>query len=233
MANDLLVSVHLSSLYSPAQVNTISIHTSRRNVPLPLPRSSSDPPSEHASFSSFFSSQQTGTILLRLVHSGLILELVSLTTETGPIRFVFPAGVLPNPSIFLWQSRELHILAATSIGSLYRIVLPIRSAVQLWQEQMGNNWCREYHVKNMQDASVALVKMQGTHCVAIAFTNGSLLRLDTDFIGDDASDGEISQLPRRLSSRLPLQRSMDGDTPPAQLLPWLSYCLLASWAWFH
>jgi nuclear pore complex protein Nup160 len=198
MANNLLVSVHLSSLYSPAQVNTISIHTSRRNVPLPSPGSSSDPPPEHASFSSFFSSQQTGTILFRLIHNRLILELLSLTTETSPIRFVFPSEVLPNPSVFLWQSRELHILAATSIGSLYRIVLPICNAAQLWQDQMSNNWCREYHVKNIQDASAALMKVQGAHCVAIAFTNGSFLRLDTDFIGDDSSDGEISELPRRL-----------------------------------
>ncbi|KAI0309306.1 nucleoporin Nup120/160-domain-containing protein, partial [Amylostereum chailletii] len=193
MADKVLVATHLSSLYSPSQTTNILVPTSRRNAPLPPLPSESEPPAEHASFASVFHSTQTGTVLIRVIHHGLILELVSMSTPTPPIRFVFPAAILPNPAILLWHGRELHVLAVTSMGSLYRLVLPLRSPSLLWGEHMGNNWCREYYVRSMQDTVQGVVQVQSTHSVAIALNNGSLVRVDTEFVGDDASDDQWSE----------------------------------------
>lgn len=188
-ADKVLVSTHLSDVYSPLQTAAITISTSKPYVPFPPQASDDEPPPEHAQHASLFHSVQTGVILLRLIHNGLIVELVSLSTETPPIRFVFPYTVLPNPAVVLWETRELHILAVTASGSLFRIVLPLQTPQQLWASHMVNNWCREYHLKYVKEYLQALVQVQGTHSVALALTNGSLVRLDAENIGDKTSAG--------------------------------------------
>ena len=188
-ADKVLISTHLSDVYSPSQTAAISIQTSKPHVPLPPHATDEEPPPEHAQYASFFHSVQTGAILLRLIHNGLIIELVSLSTETPPIRFVFPYTVLPNPAVVLWETRELHILAVTASASVYRIVIPLQTPHQLWSTHMVNNWCREYHLKNAQDSLRALVQVHGTHSVALALTNGSLIRLDAETIGDTLAAG--------------------------------------------
>jgi len=188
-ADKVLVSTHLSDVYSPLQTPAISISTSKPHVPLPPQASDDEPPPEHAQHASFFYSVQTGVLLLRLIHHGLTVELVSLSTETPPIRFVFPYTVLPSPAVILWETRELHILAVTASGSLYRLVLPLQSPQQLWSTHMVNNWCREYHIKYVQEHLQALVQVQGTHTVALALTNGSLIRLDAETVGNKTTAG--------------------------------------------
>lgn len=197
-ADRVLVSTHLSDVYSPLQTAAITISTSKPYVPLPPQASDDEPPPEHAQHTSYFHSVQTGVILLRLIHNGLIVELVSLSTETPPIRFVFPYTVLPNPAVVLWETRELHILAVTASGSLFRIALPLQTPQQLWSSHMVNNWCREYHIKYVKEYLQALVQVQGTHSVALALTNGSLIRLDAENIGDKTSHG--ASIPRLLAS---------------------------------
>ena len=191
MANkdNVLVSTHLSDIYSPFQTDAVSVQTSKSHVPFPPTPADDEPPIEHAQHATFFHSVQTGAILLRLIHNGLIIELVSLSTETPPIRFVFPYTVLPNPALVLWESRELHVLAVTASGSLYRLVIPIQSPRQLWSTPMINNWCREYHLKNVQDSLQALVHVHDPHSLVLALTNGSLIRLDAETIGDKVTAG--------------------------------------------
>ena len=198
-ADRVLVSTHLSDVYSPLQTAAITISTSKPHVPFPPQASDDEPPPEHAQYASFFHSVQTGVILLRLIHNGLIVELVSLSTETPPIRFVFPYTVLPNPAVVLWDTRELHILAVTASGSLFRIVLPLQTPQQLWSPHMVNNWCREYHLKYGKEYLQALVQVHGTHSVALALTNGSLIRLDAENIGDKTSAGASVSRPFRSS----------------------------------
>jgi hypothetical protein len=188
-ADKVLISTHLSDIYSPLQTTAISIQTSKTHVPLPPHPTDEEPPVEHAHYASFFHSVQTGAILLRLIHNGLIIELVSLSTETPPIRFVFPYTVLPNPALFLLDNRELHVLAVTASASLYRLVIPLQTPHQLWSSHMVSNWCREYHLKNAQDSLQAQVQVQGTHSVALALTNGSLIRIDAETIGDTTTAG--------------------------------------------
>lgn len=189
MNGGLLVATQLSTLFPSAQVTSVPLQTSRRNTPLPLGPTESDPPAEHALFSTVLHTPTTGTILLRVIHAGLILELISLSTDVPPIRFVFPAPILTSPAIFLWESYEIHVLAVTSLGSLYRLVLP-GSTGKLWHDQVIKNWCREHLIQNIRDAVEGVVHVQGTHTVAIGLNNGSLLRLETEYLGDDNNDGE-------------------------------------------
>ena len=190
MADRVLITTHLSSLYSPSQAITVSVPTSRRNAPLPPPPGDSEPPSEHASFASVFHSTQTGPILLRVIHHGLMIELVSMSTATSPIRFVFPSRICPNPNILLWQGRELHVLAVTTMGSLYRLVLPLVNPFTLWTEGMSANWCREYYLTSTSDPVQGIIRVQSVHAVVVGLSNGSLVRVDAEAIGDDSSNGE-------------------------------------------
>ncbi|TFY82965.1 hypothetical protein EWM64_g1046 [Hericium alpestre] len=184
------IATHLASLKAQRHEESASSRIAARRKILLRLQTQITQASEHASFSSVFHCNLTGTIILRLLHNGLILELVSLSTETTPIRFVLPAAILSNPAILLWNARELHILAVTSTGSLYRIVLPLQSPAQLWSEHLGRNWCREYQIKHTQDTLRGMVQVQGAHCVAVALESGQLLRLDAEFIGDESSDDQ-------------------------------------------
>jgi len=192
MDGSLLVATQLSSLFPSSQSTAIPISTTRQKIPLPPAHKETDPLAEHATYSSLLHTPTTGTILLRVLHGGLILEIISLSTEVPPIRFVFPAAVLPSPAIFLWESSELHVLAVTTTGSLYRLVITVGSEHELWRDQVGNIWSREYLIKNIAESVEGLVHVQGTHCVAIGLPNGSLLRMETENLGYEDNDGETS-----------------------------------------
>jgi nuclear pore complex protein Nup160 len=191
MDRGLIVAAQLSSLFPSLQATSIPIQTTRHTSSLPPVPDVSDPPPEHASYSSVLHTPNTGTILLRVLHGGLILEIVSLSTTVPPVRFIFPALVLPSPAVFLWET-ELHIVAVTSTGSLYRLVLPIDGGVDLWLHQTSNIWTREYHLKNFSGTTAGLVHVQGTHCVVISQPGGSILRLETEFLGSNGSDGKAT-----------------------------------------
>ncbi|KDQ64994.1 hypothetical protein JAAARDRAFT_167821 [Jaapia argillacea MUCL 33604] len=228
MDGGLLVATQLSSLFSSSRETFRNIGTSRRNIPLPPAPKDSDTPVEHASYSYVFRSKETGTILLRVLHDRLTLELVSLTTDIPPIRFVFPAILLGNPGIFLWQSEQLHILAVTTVGSLYRLVLPVLEGGQCWVDQLSGNWCREHHIRSVVGQCEGLVQVQGAHCVAIALPNGDILRLETESMGDEENDDEWTETPfhhgsffASLTSFLPVLQS--GPSPGSQIVSTASY----------
>lgn len=188
MDDHFLVATHLSSLQLPAP-STVIIQTARQNAPLPS-NIQNDLPEEHATYSFVLNTLTTGTVLLRLIHGGLIVELVSLSTQVPPIRFVFPAVVLPSPSLFLWEESELHLLLVTDIGSLYRLLIPI-NGLKLWQDHIDNIWPREHFIQNLPPECVknCLVHPQGTHCVAVSLPNGVMLRLEAEAMGYDGHDG--------------------------------------------
>jgi nuclear pore complex protein Nup160 len=193
MIGGLLVAAQLSSLYPVAQVTSVPLQTLRRNTPLPPRRTESDPPAEHALFSTVLHTPTTGTILMRVIHGGLIVELISLSSDVPPVRFVFPATILSSPAIFLWESHEIHIIAVTSVGSLYRLVLP-GSAGKLWHDQVTKNWCREYLIQHTRGDVEGVVHVQGTHTVAIGMINGAILRLETEYLGDENNNGAQARM---------------------------------------
>jgi nuclear pore complex protein Nup160 len=189
--SQLLVSTSLSSLWPPTQATLIPVPSSHNQAVI---STSSGPesrlPSEHASYSSLFSSKQTGNILFRLINQNRILEIVSLSTPTNPIRFAFPSAVLPSPALSVWQENELHIFAITDIGSLYRLTLPLYTQDStLWSEHLGTNWCREYHIRHASDGLHGIVQAQGSHSLVVALHNGYLLRLDAEDIGSSLTNG--------------------------------------------
>ncbi|KAG5654657.1 hypothetical protein H0H81_009905 [Sphagnurus paluster] len=211
-----LVATQLSSLF-PVQATSIPLQTSRQGIPLPGSPSDGEPPAEHATYSSVLHTTTTGTIVIRVLHGGLIIELVSLSTEVLPIRFVFPAPVVSSPAVFLWETSELHLLAVTDIGSLYRVVIPITNGRELWRNQAANIWPREYLLNNVEDAKEGLVHVQGTHCVVIGLPNGTVLRLENDYVGEE-SDNEWTETVFQhasffssLTSFLPLSNNTSGS----------------------
>lgn len=120
------------------------------------------------------------------------MELISLSTDIQPIRFIYPAPILPNPSL-LWDGEGLHLIAATKIGSLFRIVVPIYEGAPLWQvSTLGDIIIREHPVARMRGGLIpALVHVQGLHCVVASLPDGSLLRLEAEKYSDDAGDGTL------------------------------------------
>ncbi|KAF8974708.1 nucleoporin Nup120/160-domain-containing protein [Flammula alnicola] len=188
-----LVASHISSL-SSAPPSTFIVETARQNAPLPTGIQDNDLPIDHATCGSVLRTSTTGTILLRVIHGGLIVELISLSTPVPPIRIVFPAVVLPTPSLFLWEESELHLLLATDIGSLYRLIIPI-DGLKLWQDQTESIWPREYFIRNLpaEHARECAVHVQGTHCVAISLPNGVLLRLEAESMGYDGHDEDWTE----------------------------------------
>ncbi|TFK43307.1 nucleoporin Nup120/160-domain-containing protein [Crucibulum laeve] len=187
MEEGFLVAAQLSSLYA-SHPPSLTLQTTRPGAPLPPNPQEADLPSGHATYSCTINTPTTGSILLRLLHGGLIIELVSLSTQVAPIRFVFPAVVLPAPSLFLWENSQLHILAVTDIGSLYRIPVPV-NGIALWQNEIDNIYPNEYHIKNFsEEVKSGLVHAQGIHCIAIGVPNGNLLRLESEFGYDEHNE---------------------------------------------
>lgn len=184
-----LVASHISPL-SSTPPSSFVVQTTRQNAPLAAGVQDNDLPIDHATCSSVLTTPATGMILLRVIHGGLIVELISLSTPVPPLRIVFPATVLPAPSLFLWGESELHLILATDIRSLYRLIIPV-DGLKLWQNQVESIWSREYAIRNLPAEHMrgCAVHVQGTHCVAISLPNGVLLRLEAESMGYDSHDG--------------------------------------------
>lgn len=190
MNPNIVLSAHLSSLFaSGALVNAIVVPTARRDLPLSQSNRHAIPDG-HASHSSLFYHPLTGRILLRVVQGGLAVELVSLSASVPPIRFVFPAPVLPTPSLIVWQETHLHIVAVTTVGCVHRIILTISDESQLWHGHMRKDWCREFQLTRFSLSQISLCYIQDFHTVILGLKNGGCIRLFSDFIDDEQCDGE-------------------------------------------
>jgi len=172
---DFLVSTSLSSFYSQQPIS-VSICASGE-LPPPSNTSVSDVHPEHASFSTVLTTFTHGTIVLRLLHGGAIVELMSLPSQVTPIRFLFPAAVLPNVGLFSVEPDALHVLAVTSAGSLYRLAISLDED-SLWQNQGDGLRVQEHIIANFPEVQRPLVHVEGVDAVTIALPNASLLRLE-------------------------------------------------------
>ncbi|KAK7696575.1 hypothetical protein QCA50_001233 [Cerrena zonata] len=214
-----LVAAHLSPLYPPSQATPLVISTKQTNAPLPNLTADTDIPLEHATHSQIFDSPSTGSILMRLIHGGLILELIPLTRKANTLRLVFPDVILPYPSLTVWDNQELHVIAVTSIGSLFRVVLPLIDGELLWHNiSAPRKWWREYVVMKLQGGSTSrcLVQVQGCDCVAISLPDGSLLRLDVRMLDNDTEDDQWDETVHHHSSFLnSLTSFLQSEVPGA------------------
>ena len=180
MDESFIIATHISPLTSTSPYSFV-VQTTRQNASSPASVHDNDLPIDHAVCSSILSTSKTGTILLRVIHGGLIVELISLSNSMPPIRIVFPTAVLPTPSLFLWEDSELHLILATEAGSLYRLIIPV-DGLKLWQGQVESIWSREYFIRNLplERARECAVHVQGIHCVSVSLPNGVLLRLEAE-----------------------------------------------------
>lgn len=188
----MLVAAQLSSLYPSVHAVGIAIPNCGSLDPLFSYTPDQSNLTEHSTCSTVFHSTTTGTILLRVLE-GSLLELVSLSVDTVAARFNLPSPVLPSPGIFLWEEQELHIIAVTVSGCVYRLVLPLRNSKDLWRDEIHNVWTREYVITHRVAGMNGVAHIHGTHCVAIGLENGSLLRLDTEYVGSEGSEGEWTE----------------------------------------
>ncbi|KAI0698869.1 nucleoporin Nup120/160-domain-containing protein [Cytidiella melzeri] len=186
MEPNILVAAQISSLFPYAHTLSLVVNTKRTDVPLP-PASDS----EHAIYAETFNSEATGTILLRVIHDGQILELVSLSTDAPPLRFIFPAAILPNPAVMMSLDQQLHVIALTAIGSLFRVVVPIPDTAPLWQAAViPYISIREYTVGKLKaDTTGVIAHVQSIHSVALANADGSIVRLEAEQLGQGDEDG--------------------------------------------
>lgn len=181
-----LVPTHLL----PLQPDVITIHSARPATIPPAPAPDPDLLPEHALFAELFTAPAAGSLLLRVVHAGHILELLSLSTHVAPLRFVFPAPILGAPAILAWVPAELHVIAITAAASLFRLVIPIGTSRRLWKDDTANIWIREYLIKTPASELVGPVHVHSTHCVAIGLAHGSLLRVELDSLGSGDQQGK-------------------------------------------
>ncbi|EJD01293.1 uncharacterized protein FOMMEDRAFT_158427 [Fomitiporia mediterranea MF3/22] len=180
MDNFILPAVHLSSVFASSEhVPTHAVQTEQRDVPLAMGRS--DMPDDHASISSLFHSAETGHVLIRVVQGGLAVELVSLSYDVAPIRFVFPAAAVPNPALTIFNGR-VYLIVVTVLGILFRINLPCSADGQLWHGPLSNKWCKEWQIKKLSGAEAKLVHVHDAHDIAISLSTGGYLRLENKII---------------------------------------------------
>lgn len=151
-----------------------------------IPQDDGIPP-EHARFSNTLHTKSSGSYLLRVINHGTVIELSSLTSkDRKPLRFHFFDAVLSNPAMFMWQAKELHLVAVTTIGSLFRIVVSIAADNTLWVNDSTRAWCREHRIRSIDNSvtSPPFVHVQGVDCIVLGWNNGTLVRLETDYIAE-------------------------------------------------
>lgn len=180
---------HLSSVFpSSAHVTTHVVPTERRD--LPLATALTDLLDDHASYSSIFTSSESDDILIRVVQGNLAVELVSLSHNVPPIRFLFPALVAPNPALVAFAD-ELFLLVVTVSGTLFKLHIPYsQENNQLWHGPFSKNWCREWQIRKLGGQEPRLVHVHSPNDVAIALSSEGFLRLESDTIGSSEYDCE-------------------------------------------
>ncbi|EKM59586.1 uncharacterized protein PHACADRAFT_87488 [Phanerochaete carnosa HHB-10118-sp] len=181
MDSQLLVAAQVSSLFPPTSCTNFAVNTKRPDVPLTPPSDS-----EHATFAEIFYHEVTGSILFRAIHDAQVLELTSLSTDAPPLRLVFPSAVLPSPSL-MFSPQSLHVLAVTTFGSLFRLVIPFSEGGPLWQTTPHSAIrTSEYSIAKLKgDFSSAVAHAQDLRCVVLGLQDGCVLRLETDDIASE------------------------------------------------
>lgn len=222
MDSQILVAAQISSLFPSSSALTYIVSTKRNDLPLP-PTSDT----EHATAADVFYTEATGSILSRVVHDGQILELISLSTDAPPLRLIFPAPILPNPALVLGP-QSIHILAVTTLGSLFRVVLPLFDGAPLWQaSSLGSISVGEHIIAKLKgELRNAVANVHGIYCVVIGLEDGSLLRLEVERVGGENEAGAFFLLSSVfVPMNVPFARPLAGAGPPSQFFPELIHLI--------
>jgi len=164
---------HVSAIAAPSSVRVTVVPTSNRDLPLVSAADTTHAP-EHASFATYVTTQDAGDVLVRVVHHGLAIELSSLSNPAlSPHRFVFPSPILPNPTVFVHQISELHVILATEHGSLFTLVFSTIDP-DFFHHTSSRSW---FHEQRCSEHLIGPVHAHDPHSVWIGIENGGLLNL--------------------------------------------------------
>ena len=170
-----LVGTHITSVIPSARDNTISIASNRKDASASLDNVlSSDVLPEHATEASVLYDPQVH-ILLRVLHGRRTIELISLSIDVPPIRFTFSSPLIPSPAV-IFDDPEIHIIACTASGSIYRLVFPLP---YLWNSHyLTEDWRSEYPLKHPVGNLRGPVHVKEAGGVFIALKDGGILSID-------------------------------------------------------
>lgn len=119
--------------------------------------------------------------------------------------------MLPSPALVFWEERQLHVVALTSVGSLYRIILPENEGSKLWHEPPRKDRCREYQAVKFSASHVSMCYVQDFHSAILGLTSEGCLRLHSDYVDEEQYDGELTTLMYLVHSDEHFCRNMDCD----------------------
>ncbi|KDQ20617.1 hypothetical protein BOTBODRAFT_626620 [Botryobasidium botryosum FD-172 SS1] len=207
------VATHISSISPPSAPEALQIPTLQTDLPLSEPSSSSDLLPEHASFS-YLLHEPGAQILLRLINDSHTIELVFLSGEIPPVRLDFPSPVLPNPGIML-EHPEIHVIACTVSGSLYRIILPLKD-IWTWFPPRGTDWCEEYLVKYPAGSLEGPVHVKEAGTVFVGLKDGALLKLQASRVPGSTDFQEWNETTLRISNMMSFSSFLPSFNPRSQ-----------------
>jgi nuclear pore complex protein Nup160 len=167
-----VVYAHLSGL--SATVAPVEIPTQGEDVE----RDESEGLVEHAEYATTMHAHDAGTVLLRVLDSGHMLELCALESGMRPVRFAFSSRIALQPALVMLGIAELHVLVVTINGSLFRLrfVLP-----NLWTS--SERWISEYHIHSLDAPIDGPVHAPEVGVVFIGLNDGGVLRLTAKMHG--------------------------------------------------
>ncbi len=172
-----VVSTNVSSLYNTSRIRNVPIQTVLRDIGIADPNIGAELLPEHASFASYSNLGDHPSLLVRLTNNNFTLQLFALNSDSQPISFTFQSPVLPDPFVIPDLSRELHIIACTASGSVYRLVLPPPG---YWEDAVGassNEWQQEHVISSASRESLSSFYVSDTGSAFVGLRDGGIVKL--------------------------------------------------------
>ncbi|KAG8809706.1 hypothetical protein FRC17_003289, partial [Serendipita sp. 399] len=211
-------SMHASQRLLSKIKNVVEGSSGARNGARPKPNSAgfSQSLEEHALQASITSLPLLGDVLIRITHSGYVLELTLLDwLEGSPVCWEFSERIVPMPAVVLSSSsgnqgslvrsangipssrgREAFVYVLLEGGTLFRLSFPLTTPFfhdEHWIAKGG--WFHEFTLPSTVARPLAVngcgMVLQGERTIAIPVNSGAYLYLDIDLSND-------GQLPDRL-----------------------------------
>lgn len=168
---------HLSGLSAVVEPLEIRSHDADAE------REPSDAPAEHAEYATTMHAHDAGTVLLRVLDGGYMLELCALESGMRPVRFAFSSRIALQPALMMLGIAELHVLVVTVDRSLFRLrfVLPrLWSSSEHW---LNERWLSEHRITSLDAPVDGPVHVPEVGVVFIGLRDGGVLRLTAKMHG--------------------------------------------------
>ncbi|KAG8796796.1 hypothetical protein FRC12_000046 [Ceratobasidium sp. 428] len=161
-----VVYAHLSGLN--AAVAPVDVPTQYEDIE----RDETDGLPEHAEYATTMHAHDAGTVLLRVLDGGHMLELRALESGMRSARYVFSSRIALQPALVMLGIAELHVLVVTINGSLFRLRFTLPN---LWTS--SQHAISEYHITSLDTPIDGPVHVPEVGVVFIGLNDGGILRL--------------------------------------------------------